>query len=286
MNAVKSVLKQQLPRWAGYQLKKIILFVRGIAYRGNAFYCPICQQGYVKFFDGGFDLPVIDQMQIIGAGRRKNIICPGCASNDRDRLVYLALQAPQLQLLPAKKILHIAPEPALVGFLQKNQQLDGNTYIMGVKYHEGFYYDNNIQLIDLTALEFDDHMFDLLICNHVLEHIADDDRAMREIFRVVKPEGKAILQVPWSPLLEKTYENEAIIKPKDRETHFGQFDHVRLYGKDYAAKLMKTGFIIDQLGINDLAPKDKAIEKYALNTKEVIFVGTKPSEPHVKPAIS
>ena len=158
MNAVKSIVKQQLPRWAGYQLKKIILGVRSIIYRGNAFYCPICQHGYSKFFDGGFDLPVIEQMQIIGAGRRKHIICPGCASNDRDRLVFMALKSPDLQLLPAGKILHIAPEPALVGFLQKKQQSDGNTYVMGVKYHEGFYYDNSVQLIDLTSLKFNDKL--------------------------------------------------------------------------------------------------------------------------------
>lgn len=286
MNAVKSIVKQQLPRWAGYQLKKIILGVRSIIYRGNAFYCPICQHGYSKFFDGGFDLPVIEQMQIIGAGKRKHIICPGCASNDRDRLVFMALKSPDLQLLPAGKILHIAPEPALVGFLQKKQQSDGNTYVMGVKYHEGFYYDNSVQLIDLTSLKFNDNTFDLLICNHVLEHIDDDEQAMREIFRVLKWEGKAILQVPWTPLLEKTYENEAIIKPEDRETHFGQFDHVRLYGKDYADKLRKVGFKVEKLTVNALIPKDKAREKLALNSKEVIFVATKPSTPHGNPSNS
>lgn len=276
-----SVLKQQLPARLGYRLKKIKLFLRGLAYRGNTYYCPICQKGYSSFFDGGFDLPVIEKYQIIGAGRRKSIICPGCASTDRDRLVYLALNDPSLQLLPAKMLLHIAPEPALANYIQKKQLSDGNIYVMGVKYHEGFYYNKDVQLVDLVDLKFEENTFDLFVCNHVLEHIIEDEKAMHEIFRTLKPGGKAVLQVPWSPLLEKTYEDVAIVQPKEREAHFGQFDHVRIYGKDYTKRLKKCGFQIQQVKAEALAANDKVIEKYALNSKELIFVATKPSAPHV-----
>ncbi|KAF0128776.1 MAG: putative methyltransferase [Bacteroidetes bacterium] len=268
-------LKKIIPRNAGYFLRKIKLFVRGLFYRGTNFFCPICNKGYRTFFEGGFNLAVIGEYQIIGAGLRKNAICPGCASNDRDRLLYLALNDKNLKLLPADSILHIAPEPSLAGWIETKQRKNKGSYTKGVKYHEGFYYGNDVQLMDLLHLPFDDNSFDLLICNHVLEHIPDDIGAMREIHRVMKPGSKSILQVPWSPLLNKTFEDNSITKPKEREEKFGQFDHVRLYGTDYPQRLESAGFQVETISVSQLNLPDNILISYGLNRKEIIFVAKK-----------
>lgn len=267
-----SALKNRIPRNLGYHLRKSKLYLRGLLYRGNKYHCPLCSHHYRRFFTGGFNLPVIKEKQIIGAGRRANVICPGCASTDRDRLVYLYV-AKQLDLRSNQPaVLHIAPEPALAGYLKKKC---GKRYYPAAKYHEGFYYDKDIELFDIKHIPYPDGHFDFIICNHVLEHIDDDYAAMKELFRVLNHNGKAILQVPWSPLLDSTIEDPNVTDPGQREALFGQFDHVRLYGKDYPSRLEKAGFKASVIGYETLLDENNSIEKLALNKKEVIFVGEK-----------
>lgn len=214
-------------------------------------------------------------MQIIGAGRRESMVCPGCASTDRERLIYLLITNPENKFLPAKSILHIAPEPALSSWIRHNQKNDNLQYIEGVKYHEGFYYSPNIILMDILNISYPDNYFDLIICNHVLEHIEQDRTAMKELLRVLKPGGKAILQVPWSPILDKTIEDNTVITPSEREKYFGQFDHVRLYGNDYIERLKEAGFHVSVMDVKNLMKEVNYLNSIALNPKEVIFVGTK-----------
>lgn len=266
-----SQIKKILPRQFGLIARESYYKLRQIYYVGHQFNCPFCQKSYRVFFDGGFDLPVIDEMQIIGSGRRKATICPGCGSNDRERLLYLYFDQ-QTEITAASKILHIAPEPSLSRFLLAKAK---QNYIAGVKYFEGFYYNKNTMILDLLALPFEDNQFDIVICNHVLEHIPDDSKAMKEMYRVLKMNGKAILQVPWSPLLEKTFEDENITSENDRERYFGQFDHVRIYGKDYPKRLKKAGFSVDEIDALQLKLNKTAIQHFALNEKEIIFVAKK-----------
>jgi ubiquinone/menaquinone biosynthesis C-methylase UbiE len=94
----------------------------------------------------------------------------------------------------------------------------------------------------LTAIQYPDNSFDAIYCSHVLEHIPDDRAAMRELFRVLKPGGWAILQVPLDSTRETTYEDPSITSFEARERAYWQADHVRLYGRDYTAKLESTGF--------------------------------------------
>ncbi len=273
--SLTSLVKRLIPRTLGYRIRKLKLFVRGCIYRGNTYSCPICEHDYRQFFDGGFDTEGNSKYQIIGSGRRKNIICPGCASTDRERLILLCLKNKDLKLWPAESILHVAPEPALSSRLKKWQKENGGHYLAGAKYHEGFYYGNDLQLIDLLKLKFGDNQFDLLICNHVLEHIEDDLKAMGELHRVLRPGGKAILQVPWSPILETTYEDASIVDPKEREKHFGQFDHVRVYGKDYTDRLKKAGFTVEVIEISILSLDKTHYIRYGLNPLEKVFVASK-----------
>jgi SAM-dependent methyltransferase len=264
-------LKKIIPRHFGYYLRQWRLYMRGLANRGNAYYCPLCNQSYRKMFDGGFDLPVIKKMQIIGAGRRKSVICPGCNSTDRDRLLYLYINQ-HIEAAKTLRILHIAPEPALAPYLQK---LAPENYVAGVKYHEGFYYSKNIKLFDIKDIPYDNDSFDLILCNHVMEHIDNDSKAMQELSRVLAPGGKAILQVPWSPLLEKTIEDPSITNTAKREELFGQFDHVRLYGKDYPERLRNAGFKVHIIDPKILTNENIQAKYFAINLNEVIFVGEK-----------
>lgn len=220
-------------------------------------------------------MPVIKEKQIVGGGRRDNDICPRCQSTDRDRLIFLYLQN-ETDLFHRKQFLiHIAPEPSLYKVFRNTATID---YYPATKYEEGLYYDKSIQKEDLLDLQIDDNTFDWVICNHVLEHIPDDARAMHELFRVLKPGGKAILQVPYSLILDKTFEDPKITEPKEREKVFGQFDHVRIYGKDYPDRLKKAGFEVK------IVTQDKDfynildLKKFAVNPKEDLFLCTKPNQ--------
>lgn len=267
-----------IPAQAGYLLRSIKLSANKAIYAGSNYYCPLCDRFYRKFFTGGFDLPVIQHFHIIGAGIRPNMVCPGCSSTDRDRLIHIAVTSPDLQFFPAESLLHIAPEPSLSDWITSHKKEILQDYIRGVKYFEGFYYQKDTQLLDLNELPFENNRFERIICNHVLEHIPDDKKAMAELFRVLKPGGMAILQVPWSPLLEETIEDPSHISVAEREIHYGQFDHVRLYGNDYTTKLTNAGFVVSSYLPNELGFEDNYLISVAINPKEVIFVVTKQDE--------
>ncbi len=271
-------IKRLIPGNVGYLLRKIKLNIRGLIYRGKGFYCPICEHEYRSFFDGGTDTEANSRYQIIGSGRRQKVICPGCASTDRERLVLLSIKDSTTKLWPANQVLHIAPEPALGAKIKQWQKQSGKNYVAGAKYHEGFYYDKSMQLFDILKLPFEKESFDFVICNHVLEHIPDDRKAMREIFRVMSPKGKAILQVPWSPLLEETFEDDTITTEAEREKYFGQFDHVRIYGKDYPKILAEVGFQIEIYEANNLVARQADLIRFGLNPNEKLFIATKKQE--------
>ncbi|MEA3504407.1 MAG: methyltransferase domain-containing protein, partial [Bacteroidota bacterium] len=171
------------------------------------------------------------------------------------------------------KLLHISPEGSLKSLLQKSSNID---YYCGDKFEEGYqdyYYDRDVFQIDITNIKYKDDEFDVLICNHVLEHVDDDEKALQEIYRVLKPGGWAILQVPISLTLQKTLE-QPTSSPAERERLFGQFDHVRLYGQDYKERLAKVGFIVKTHN-----PKrdnwDIDINRLAINPMEVLYLAHK-----------
>ncbi len=114
-------------------------------------------------------------------------------------------------------------------------------------------------------------------CNHVMEHVSDDLQAMREIYRVLKPGGWGIIQVPlFYPLPEITYEDNSIVKLAEREEAFGQDDHVRLYGKDYLSRLQSAGFEAQEIWPGKKLP-DAEVKRYALPLDEPIFFVRKPT---------
>jgi len=123
--------------------------------------------------------------------------------------------------------------------------------------------------MNVLNIPFEDDYFDLIICNHLLEHVPEDISAMKELYRVLKKPGKAILQVPISKKLDITYEDFSITDPKQREASFGQFDHVRIYGQDYKDRLESAGFKVERINISD------EFMKYGIAKEEDIFIGRK-----------
>lgn len=207
-----------------------------IRYWGNRFECPFCGGHFKELIPGGMDYPVLKERKVVGGGYRQNVFCPVCKSFDRERLLYLFLKNKTNIFQENIKILHVAPEKSLQKALIRHSNID---YISADL-------ESSLAMVkmDITKINFGDETFDVIICNHVLEHIPDDHIAMQEIFRVLKPHGWAILQVPISLTLEKTYENPKYTSPQERINEFGQIDHVRIYALDYKNRLESVGFSV------------------------------------------
>jgi SAM-dependent methyltransferase len=249
--------------------KSIKRLLKRIYYYGHHFYCPNCNSSLRDFVFCGRESRVAEEKQIIAAGRRKKE-CPVCQSAERDRLVYIYVKDYLHLFENGNKIniLHIAPESCLYPDFHK--KINYQNYICGDKFEEEYSYDSHVRYMDITEIEWEDNYFDFIICNHVLEHIPDDKKAMKELYRVLKPGGKAILQVPVSKVLDKTYEDFSITNSIDRERIFGQWNHCRIYGQDYGTRLQDAGFIFSSIPISD--PK---YQKYGLDEREDIFLVSK-----------
>ncbi len=147
--------------------------------------------------------------------------------------------------------------------------MEFNEYICGDLFVNGYNYPENVRNINILNIPYHNDCFDLIICNHVLEHIPDDLKAMKELRRVLKVGGIAILQVPISNNSEETFEDLSVEDPKIREFLFGQSDHVRIYGQDYIKRLQKCEFKVDRINISE------EFKIYGLIKNEDIFVCTK-----------
>ena len=233
-----------------------ILFqpILSLIFIGSKFTDPINGKQYSHFLSYGYN------------NLRTNALCPGTLSLERHRLLWLYLNSNSNIESQFLNVLHVAPEQV---FFKKFKKFKNWTYTTT---------DLNSPLADIKAdlcnLPFKDETYDLILCNHVLEHIIDDIKAMKEIYRVLKKGGKAILQVPLDMEKEKSYEDHTIINPKDRSKHFGQYDHVRIYGMDFFKKLSNIGFRYEKIDFTSKL-SDQDIIKYGLIKGELIPVGWK-----------
>jgi len=127
--------------------------------------------------------------------------------------------------------------------------------------------------MDITGIDYPDESFDVIYCSHVLEHVQDDRKAMREFYRVLKGNGWAILLAPI--IIEETFENPSIVEPSERSRHFGRKDHVRAYGRDYTDRLRDAGFIVEVTTVNDLARNDEKVQMGLTPASGEIYYCTK-----------
>ena len=252
MKIFKSILNT-IPRpWlikASYIVRPLISWYL----RGNKFTDPIDGRSFRKFLPYGY------------GKQRENALSPSTLSLERHRLMWLFLRDNTTFFTATKKlkVLHIAPEQCFLDIFRKQQNLnyitsDLESPIADVK-------------ADICDLPFKENEFDIVFCNHVLEHISNDIKAMQELYRVLKPGGFGIFQIPQDLSKAITFEDNTITDRKERAKLFGQYDHVRVYGRDYFDKLRSIGFKVDEVDYTKKITLDK-IEKYCLMQNEILPV--------------
>ena len=274
MKKLFKLILNTIPRPILIRLSYVARPVLAFALKGTTYTDPIDSKSFKMFLPYGYGT------------QRNNVLSPSTLSLERHRLLWLYLNketdffkfelvsdssftnTKRIKLRDAEtnsalKVLHFAPEQAFYKLFRNQKNLDYTTTdlfspLADVK-------------ADICNLPFEDNQYDVILCNHVLEHIPDDTKAMQELYRVLKPGGMAILQIPQDLSRATTFADDSITDQKERGKIFGQYDHVRIYGRDYFDKLRSIGFkVIEEDYTNKIAPE--LVEKYCLAKGEIIPV--------------
>ena len=219
--------------------------------KGDRYEDPIDGKTFRKFLPYGYGSP------------RENVLSPSTLSLERHRLLWLFLKKETDFFSAPAKVLHFAPEQAFYKRFKNLKNLDYTT--------TDLYSPLADVKADICDLPFENDTYEVIFCNHVLEHIPDDTKAMQELYRVLKPGGMAILQIPQEMSRATTFADDTITDPKERAAIFGQYDHVRVYGRDYFDKLRSIGFRVEEV---DYTKKLSAseIDRYRLAKDEILPV--------------
>lgn len=256
MKPVYKFLLNTLPRPLLIRMSYIFRRIAPLLYKGNNVECPVCERKFRKFLSYGSKV-----------AHRENVLCPYDLTLERHRLMWLYLQR-ESDFFTAEKldVLHIAPEQCFYGLFKKQRNLVYLTADLVSPIADMHF--------DLHTVPLEDNRFDVIFCNHVLEHVDDALQCMKELYRVLKPGGWAIMQVPQDITREETYEDWSITSPEEREIHFWQKDHVRLFGRDYPDWLRKAGFEVED-GFTSSKLSAGEIERYRLQKSEVLYIARK-----------
>jgi SAM-dependent methyltransferase len=253
MKKLFKLILNTIPRPILIRLSYVARPILALLLKGNKFTDPIDGKSFRMFLPYGY------------GNQRNNVLSPSTLSLERHRLLWLYLknETDFFTSSVKKKVLHFAPEQAFYKLFRNQKNLDYTTTdlfspLADVK-------------ADICNLPFQDNQYDVILCNHVLEHIPDDTKAMQELFRVLKPGGMAILQIPQDLSRATTFSDDSIVDQKERAKIFGQYDHVRIYGLDYFDKLRSMGFkVIEEDYTGKISPE--LVKKYCLAKGEIIPV--------------
>lgn len=249
MKKIISFVIRYIPRRHLQMFSHFLAKIVGLFYRGNNVECVVCGAKYKKFLPYG------------RIRSRENALCPNCLSLERHRLMWLYLKDNTGFFSKPAKVLHIAPEYCFIKRFMKQKNLD--------------YFSADLESplarvkLDVQDIPFEDNTFDILFCNHTMEHVDDDIKALKELYRVLKPGGWGIIISPINIDRKTTYEDPAIKSPAEREKHFGQSDHVREYGLDYPDRLKKGGFDVEVIDLISEMPYE-IVQRYGLLTYDKI----------------
>lgn len=237
-------------------------------YLEKKYRCPICGDSTYPLLPVGSEFPVLQDLDVIGSGHRYQR-CHKCKGSDRDRLVYLYLKHHTNMIDEDEncRFLHVAPENCLAHIFLNKKQMN---YIPIDSFEHGYDYPHYLIQMDLLHLDIEDDTIDFVMCNHVLQDIADDKRAIQEIYRVLKPGGKAVLQVPISNMIDKTIEHTGELDFRQCEIRYGHRFHKRIYSQeDYLLRLSAVGFHTKVVKLEN----DVVIN--SLNSRERIYIAIK-----------
>lgn len=242
-------------------------------YFGDKYECPLCNTKLARFlplpiyyFREMYENQFVHSIFQTETLNIENYLCPVCNCSDRDRLYYLYIVSflQKIDKSQRYRLLEIAPASQLRKVLQQNEQIE---YRCADLFMENV--DDKVDITDMNI--YPDESFDIFVCSHVLEHINDDVKAMRELHRILKPNGWGIAMVPISLGLQNNYENPNITSESERWKYFGQNDHVRMYSKQgFINRLSKVGFQVEQLGVDFFGRE--AFERYGIHSRSVLYV--------------
>jgi hypothetical protein len=245
------LLLNMVPRGVLQRLAGWLIPLAGVFYAGRGVECPLCGARYRRFMPYGY------------VTVRRNALCPRCLALERHRLLWLWLSRETDLLQSAPRFLHIAPEVCLMKKFEKI--IPSGNYITA---------DLESPLaqvkMDVQNIPFPDGSFDVIFCNHVLEHVEDDRRAMREMWRVMRPGGWGVMLSPVDTARHTTFEDDTVVDRAERTRLFGQYDHRRVYGLDYADRLREAGFTVEEVDYFAALP-EKERRRYGL-LSEILYV--------------
>ncbi|MFA9560123.1 class I SAM-dependent methyltransferase [Evansella sp. AB-rgal1] len=228
--------------------------------------CPYCKHTFTQFIPWPdiFDFPKCKYEM----WNKNTATCPVCHSFDRERLYKLYIERETDLLDKPQRILHVAPEKNLKAWIKGQLNIS-------IVFGDLTPMDTETVKIDITEIPYSNDYFDVIICSHVLEHIMDDQKAMSELYRVLKPGGWSILQVPIALNFDRIIEDETITSSEARREHFGQDDHVRIYNKEgYLSRLQKAGFSVIPYNFAEKYGLEEA-KQYGLSESDILYIGTK-----------
>ena len=249
-------LLNTLPRPLLIRLSYVFRWFAPLVYKGNNVTCPVCGKSYRKFLSYGSSV-----------AHRENVLCPYDLTLERHRAIWLYLnRKTDFFTKPDLTMMHIAPEQCFLDKFKKQENL---------KYTTGDLVSPIADLhFDLHDIPLEDNQYEVIFCNHVMEHVKNDLQCMKELYRIMKPGGWGIMQVPIDASRNETYEDWSITSPEEREKHFWQKDHVRLYGLNYPNRLEEAGFRVDVVDLSELMPEEEFV-KYRIPKTELVYVVNK-----------
>ena len=251
MKSIIRLILNYIPRTILTRASTFIKPIIRLYLSGNRYTDPIDGRSFRSFIPYGYN------------NVRKNALSPSTYSLERHRMLWLYLKNETDIFTKKIRLLHFAPEPAFHKIFKNCNNIlydtiDLNSPLAEIK-------------ADICDLPIENETYDYILCNHVLEHIDDDIKAMSELYRVLKKGGIGIFQIPIDIERKNTFEDPSITSPKQRNKIFGQYDHVRIYGIDYFDRLKSVGFSVNQIYYGEKLSEEE-IFKYCLSKNEIIPV--------------